>query len=40
MIEFSSWGEKYYADFNEYKDYVSNDKANVVFSSITKTTIK
>ena len=39
MIEISSWGEKYYVDFDEYVEWVEKNEWNRPFSSITNTTV-
>ena len=40
LVEISSWGEKYYVDYDQYVDLVSDDPNNEPFSSITHTTVK
>ncbi|SHN50928.1 hypothetical protein SAMN02745247_00610 [Butyrivibrio hungatei DSM 14810] len=39
LVEVSSWGEKYYIDYDQYKDLVNDDLRNRPFSSITNTKI-
>ena len=39
MIEISSWGEKYYVDFDEYVEWAEKNEWNRPFSSITNTTV-
>lgn len=40
LIEISSWGNKYYVDYDQYIDSVRNDTDNEPCSSITHTTVK
>ena len=40
MVEISSWGKKYYVDYDQYKEVVSDKDINQPFSSITNTSIK
>ena len=37
MLEISSWGKKYYVDYDQYIDFVSDNPHNKPFSSITNT---
>ncbi len=39
MVEISSWGKKYYVDYDEFEDWVENNGFNQPFSSITHTTV-
>ena len=40
MIEISSWGEKYYVDYDQYIKVVSDNPLNQPFSSVFTTEIK
>ncbi len=40
MVEISSWGNKYYVDYDQYIDIVHSTTNNEPFSSITHTTVK
>lgn len=40
MVEISSWGNKYYVDYDQYIDVVSQNPLNQPFSSVMNTKIK
>lgn len=40
LVEISSWGNKYYVDYDQYIDIVRSDTDNEPCSSITHTTVK
>lgn len=40
LVEVSSWGEKFYVDFDQYIDLVCTDTDNIPCSSITHTTVQ